>query len=569
MANKIDSLKNVVPLGVLQDGIYPSKSDKEIVYLYYRTDGNLYKYNTIDNIEVNLTKSSAYNTTILFLTDTVESVNQKDITDFEHITIEESKAVFNYKYSYETSKYIFILVPIVYGLHSIFIDDLVNTNLFTLKEIYQTSDGLTYNVFRTTTSVGLNTSVKITTVLNSISDDTFDTLATHIEDKDNPHNVTKAQIGLPNVDNTSDSDKPISNAVAQAISSLSESIASKISFDVFNSLKEAVADHIESIENPHQVTKSQIGLGNVDNTSDIEKPISKAVQQSILNLLDKINSKADSSDLNTLKDNVSNHVNNTNNPHKLTPAQIGLNELSKIFFRQVGYKDEVIDLYIRRGTKEELKSIPIVNRQLLFETDTRTLYFDHCNVREAYGSGNGFKIEVDPNANDLTSDISYYCIGNKTNFPAGLNGEDTNFILLNGKTNVSCVDDDCDECEGLVSQLIIIGGKLYSRSETEKGIWSDWKLEDISNKQDVIDNNLNTIDKTIVGAINEILYSLKNIYVSSLLVRRIDLVSKLPETMEEDVLYIVYLDEFLGIDYMKVKDPNSPEEPYVQYFQVS
>lgn len=36
--------------------------------------------------------------------------------------------------------------------------------------------------------------------------------------------------------------------------------------------------HLENYNNPHQVTKAQIGLGNVDNTSDLEKPISNAVQ---------------------------------------------------------------------------------------------------------------------------------------------------------------------------------------------------------------------------------------------------------------------------------------------------
>ena len=39
-----------------------------------------------------------------------------------------------------------------------------------------------------------------------------DSLDTHIADKANPHNVTKAQVGLGNVDNTADIDKPVSNA---------------------------------------------------------------------------------------------------------------------------------------------------------------------------------------------------------------------------------------------------------------------------------------------------------------------------------------------------------------------
>ncbi len=40
-------------------------------------------------------------------------------------------------------------------------------------------------------------------------------------------------------------------------------------------------DHTFSTSNPHSVTKAQVGLGNVDNTSDINKPISTAQQSAI------------------------------------------------------------------------------------------------------------------------------------------------------------------------------------------------------------------------------------------------------------------------------------------------
>jgi len=33
--------------------------------------------------------------------------------------------------------------------------------------------------------------------------------------------------------------------------------------------------------NPHGVTKTQIGLGNVDNTADLAKPVSDAVQDAL------------------------------------------------------------------------------------------------------------------------------------------------------------------------------------------------------------------------------------------------------------------------------------------------
>ena len=46
--------------------------------------------------------------------------------------------------------------------------------------------------------------------------------------------------------------------------------------------------HIDNTTNPHNVTKAQVGLGNVDNTADIDKPVSTAVQALITNLQSQI-----------------------------------------------------------------------------------------------------------------------------------------------------------------------------------------------------------------------------------------------------------------------------------------
>lgn len=88
-----------------------------------------------------------------------------------------------------------------------------------------------------------------------------DTLVdTHTTDKNNPHEVTKSQVGLGNVDNTSDLDKPVSTAQQAAISAVQANLNT----------------HTENTDNPHSVTKAQVGLGNVDNTSDKDKPVSDA-----------------------------------------------------------------------------------------------------------------------------------------------------------------------------------------------------------------------------------------------------------------------------------------------------
>lgn len=92
-------------------------------------------------------------------------------------------------------------------------------------------------------------------------------LTAHTSRTDNPHSVTKAQVGLSNVDNTSDIAKPISTAQAQAIGQKADS--------------SALTGHTGNTSNPHNVTKAQVGLGNVDDTSDVNKPISTATQNAL------------------------------------------------------------------------------------------------------------------------------------------------------------------------------------------------------------------------------------------------------------------------------------------------
>ena len=45
--------------------------------------------------------------------------------------------------------------------------------------------------------------------------------------------------------------------------------------------------HISDTDNPHSVTKAQVGLGNVNNTSDMDKPISSATQTALDRKVDK------------------------------------------------------------------------------------------------------------------------------------------------------------------------------------------------------------------------------------------------------------------------------------------
>lgn len=69
-------------------------------------------------------------------------------------------------------------------------------------------------------------SAAVTAVLSSEQYASYDDLQDHVADADNPHKVTKAQVGLGSVDNTSDVDKPVSTAQAAAIAACKVSVKS-------------------------------------------------------------------------------------------------------------------------------------------------------------------------------------------------------------------------------------------------------------------------------------------------------------------------------------------------------
>lgn len=65
---------------------------------------------------------------------------------------------------------------------------------------------------------------------------------------------------------------------------------------VWSKFKSLLNSHINNRNNPHQLTKNQIGLNNVDNTSDLNKPLSTATSAALgqkLNYRDSFIGKAD------------------------------------------------------------------------------------------------------------------------------------------------------------------------------------------------------------------------------------------------------------------------------------
>ena len=201
----------------------------------------------------------------------------------------------------------------------------------------------------------VNARISADTSLTTLLGATNQTLNTHIADVNNPHQVTKTQLGLGNVDNTSDMNKPISTATQAALDGMVTIATGQIisgaktfsntvtmagqtpiaashnynSYAVFQRLPNTreqifsnggdklrlrgsetrpqyngndlalysdVTDegadltaHINNKNNPHEVTKAQVGLGNVSNLAPADLPISTATQ----NALDVVNGDID------------------------------------------------------------------------------------------------------------------------------------------------------------------------------------------------------------------------------------------------------------------------------------
>lgn len=113
-------------------------------------------------------------------------------------------------------------------------------------------------------------------------------------------NLTKANIGLGNVDNTSDANKPVSTATATALAGKVDKVTGKqLSTEDYTTAEKTKLGGIEAgaqvntitgvkgdAESSYRtgnvnITKANVGLGNVDNTSDANKPVSTAVQTAL------------------------------------------------------------------------------------------------------------------------------------------------------------------------------------------------------------------------------------------------------------------------------------------------
>ncbi len=134
-------------------------------------------------------------------------------------------------------------------------------------------------------------------------DEVITSFDSHNTATDNPHGVTQTQVGLDAVDNTSDADKPVSTAQqsvldgklddSQLVTAFQETpddthfVSEKLTKDSFdlvqagldtlnaddateNSVDYKVKVHTDKVDNPHGVTQTQVGLGDVTNDAQLK-----------------------------------------------------------------------------------------------------------------------------------------------------------------------------------------------------------------------------------------------------------------------------------------------------------
>ena len=314
------NLRNVVALGVLEDGVYPSVYNGQTgeyigtvdgegagvktvptLYMYYRKNGHLYLYRTKERIEIDLTNVTAYDNSALFKLTEKSDISSAKITEFESRNIDVGHYEYKVPWVKSTQQYLYILVPIVRSIHTITVQGIISNQIFTLTGIY-VHEGKSWWIYRTNVKTNFDFNDAVNEILDvqvyvreltaedlNPVEQLTKLLFEHINNKFNPHEVTKEQVGLGNVDNTADMDKPVSRPQKE---------------------------YIDALENRVKGWFKQLNVWINNHVAEVNKKFQ--------DVWAAINKKLDKEDYENDKDNFNTHIRNYDNPHRVTAAQIGL-----------------------------------------------------------------------------------------------------------------------------------------------------------------------------------------------------------------------------------------------------
>lgn len=179
-----------------------------------------------------------------------------------------------------------------------------------------------------------------------------------------------------------------------------------------NGVRQELDAHIEDLLNPHQVTKGQIGLGNVDNTADADKPVSNSVQAAIIS---GVSPKADKTYVDTA---LSSKVEKTYVDNQLTlkANKSDVYTKSETYSKSETYtKQESSDL-VSSSISTELApintSLDLAKRGVANRYDSSLTY--NIGERVVLPNGDIVKSTVDGNVNDPNVDMTGWLAPNKS-----------------------------------------------------------------------------------------------------------------------------------------------------------
>ncbi len=147
-------------------------------------------------------------------------------------------------------------------------------------------------------------------------------LNAHIARQDNPHNVSKTQVQLGNVDNFATA----TTAQAQAGTATNLFMTPAGTRTLIMAVAgDALAAHVNNTNNPHNTTATQVGLGNVQNY-DIATTAQATAGTDNATYMTPLRTKEaiTSQAVTPLTNSLNAHTSRTDNPHNTTATQVGL-----------------------------------------------------------------------------------------------------------------------------------------------------------------------------------------------------------------------------------------------------
>lgn len=163
------------------------------------------------------------------------------------------------------------------------------------------------------------------------------------------------------------------NALRTELKTYVDDLIANTGSDV-TALETKVNNHIANKSNPHTVTKAQVSLGNVNNTSDADKPVSTAQATAIAD------AKAAGTAAQT---SINSHAGRKDNPHVVTRAQLSLATTDQVVFAKTtapsGFFKESSDVRLKSNIKdlnhtlEQICQIPTKSFEMLGKEDEGTI----------------------------------------------------------------------------------------------------------------------------------------------------------------------------------------------------